>query len=171
MILRTVPLTLLLAVYLAGCAPTTRPVVWKAEDLVLGVETVFDVRPVANSTGHVVSPAVMSLLTEHLRQQFVKYDLPLADAPQPDGDVLSVQTEILAYKFQFFTGPPPPSGHTTGLCILRTRLLEKSSDRLVAEIVTVNRVNVGQGLLEPVNPDRFLRESSAKVAREVAGMM
>ena len=84
--------------------------------------------------------------------------------------VLIVQSEILKYKFQFWTGPPPPSGNTIGLCILRTRLIQQTTGHVVGEIITTNQVNVGRGMLEAKSPDSLLQESAAQIASEVAKM-
>ena len=84
--------------------------------------------------------------------------------------ILVVQSEILNYKFQFFTGPPPPSRDIIGLCILRTRLLDKKTGFIVGEIITTNKIDVGRGMLEPKSPDSLLQESAAQIAREVVKM-
>jgi len=59
----------------------------------------------------------------------------------------------------------------TAVCILRTRLFQKSSGAPVAEIVTVNEIDVGQGLFEPKSPEYVLKKSAAAAAKEVARMM
>ncbi len=113
---------------------------------------------------------ILIFLTDSLKQQFVARNLQLVDGQQIGNEVLIVQSEILKYKFQFFTGPPPPSGNTIGLCILRTRLIQKTTGRIVGEIITTNQVNVGRGMLEAKTPDSLLQESAAQIAREVAKM-
>ena len=155
---------------LFGCSSTTKPVVWKSSDIAFSDFQYFDIQPVANATGHTVMQNIPIFLTDSLKQQFVARDLQLIDHRQAENEVLIVQSEILKYKFQFWTGPPPPSGNTIGLCILRTRLIQKTTGHLVGEIITTNQVNVGRGMLEAKSPDSLLQGSAAQIAREVVKM-
>lgn len=153
-----------------GCSSTTRPVVWKSSDIVFSDFQYFDIQPVANATGHAVMQDIPDFLTDSLKQQFMARGLQLIDHRQAENAALIVQSEILKYKFQFWTGPPPPSGNTIGLCILRTRLMQQTTGLIVGEIITTNQVDVGRGMLEPKTPDSLLQESAAQIAREVAKM-
>lgn len=155
----------------SGCTSASKPLVWKSKKFTADSYTIYEIQQVSNATGTFIKREVLSFLTESLKDQFTSKNLQLLDSQQSINEVLIVRSEILKYKFQFFTGPPPPSGDTTGLCILRTRLFQKSSDEIVAEIVTVKKVDVGQGILEPDDYEDILRESAAAVALEVAKMM
>ena len=167
---RVALIVLLFSACLFGCSSTTRPVVWKSGDVVFSDFQYFDIQPVGNATGHTVMQDIPTFLTDSLKQQFVARNLQLVDGQRIGNEVLIVQSEILKYKFQFWTGPPPPSGNTIGLCILRTRLIQKTTGHLVGEIITTNQVNVGRGMLEAKSPDSLLQESAAQIAREVAKM-
>ena len=167
---RVVLIVLFFSLCLFGCSSTTKPVVWKSGDIIFSDFQYFDVQPVANATGHTVMQNIPIFLTDSLKQQFVARNLQLVDGQQIGNEVLIVQSEILKYKFQFWTGPPPPSGDIIGLCILRTHLIQKTTGLIIGEIITTNQVNVGRGMLEAKSPDSLLRESAAQIASEVAKM-
>ena len=161
-------IALFFSLCLSGCSSTTKPVVWKSNNIIFSDFQYFDVQPVANATGHTLMQDIPVFLTDSLKQKFIARNLQLVDGQQTGSDVLVVQSEILKYKFQFFTGPPPPSRNIIGLCILRTRLIEKTTGQIVGEIITTNKVDVGRGMLEAKSPDSLLQESAAQIAREVA---
>ena len=161
---------LLFSLCLVGCFSTTKPVAWKSGDVVFADFHYFDIQPVANATGHTVMQNIPILLTDSLKQEFMARNLQLVDGQQTGNEILVVQSEILNYKFQFFTGPPPPSRNIIGLCSLRTRLIQKSTGHIIGEIITTNQVDVGRGMLEAKTPDSLLQESAAQIAREVAKM-
>jgi len=167
---RATLIVLLFSICLFGCSSTTKPVVWTSNDIAFTDFQYFDIQPVANATGHTVMQDIPAFLTDSLKQQFMARDLQLIDHRQAENEVLIVQSEILKYKFQFWTGPPPPAGNTIGLCILRTRLIQQTTGQVVGEIITTNQVNVGRGMLEAKSPDSLLQESAAQIAREVAKM-
>lgn len=154
---------------LFGCSPSTGPVVWQSDQVVFADFQFFAIPPVINSTGHHVMQDTLTLLHDSLKQQFKARNLQIIDGRQTGNDVLIVQTEILTYKFQYFTGPPPPSRNIIGLCILRTRLVE-TTGKIVGEIITTDKVDVGRGMLEHKTPDSLLRRAAAQIATEVAKM-
>ncbi len=168
--LRVTFIALFISLCLLGCSSTTNPLAWKSNNVDFSEFQNFDIQLVANATGHAVMQDILTFLTGSLKQQFLARDLQLVDGRQTENQVLVVQSEMLKYKFQFFTGPPPPSRDIIGLCILRTRLIQKTTGLIVGEIITTNRVDVGRGMLEPKTPDSLLRESAAQIAREVAKM-
>ena len=163
-------ITLLFCLCLFGCSPSPGPVAWKSDQVVFSDFQFFDIQPVINATGHHVMQDTLTFLHRSLRQQFVARNLQIIDGRQTGDDVLFVQTELLNNKFQYFTGPPPPSGNIIGRCILRTRLIQETTGVVVGEIITTNQVDVGRGLLEAKSPDSLLQGSAAQVAKEVAKM-
>ena len=167
---RVTLIILLFTLCLLGCSSTTKPVVWTSSDIVFADFQFFDIQPVINATGHKVMQDTLTFLHDSLKKQFMARNLQIIDGRQTGDDVLVVQTEILNYKFQFFTGPPPPSRNIIGRCILRTRLIEKTTGQIVGEIITTNQVDVGRGMLESKSPDSLLRGSAAQVATELAKM-
>lgn len=179
MILRTGVITLLFTFCLLGCTSTTKPLVWKVKDVAITDFKAFEIQPVINATGKNIRNArgknieleILSSLTAYLKEQFEVKNLQLIDSPQTESEVLTVQSEILVYEVKSFAGPALPAKYRVDLCILRTRLLQKSSSNVVAEIVTVNQADVGQGLFEPKSSEHVLQESAAAVAKEVAKMM
>jgi len=167
---RVVLIALFFSLCLLGCSSTTNPLAWKSDDVDFSEFQYFDIQPVSNATGHAVMQDILTFLTDGLKQQFLARNLQLVDDRQTENQVLVVQSEMLKYKFQFFTGPPPPSRDIIGLCILRTHLIQKTTGLIVGKIITSNRVDVGRGMLEPKNPDSLLRESTNQIAREVVRM-
>ena len=171
MILRSGIFTLLFTFFLLGCSSTTKPLVWKAEDVALSDFTVFEIQPVLNATDKYIDQGILSILTVYLKEQFEVKNLHLIDPTLTKSKVLGVQSEILVYEVKLFMSPAPPAKNMTALCVLRTRLFQQSSGNVVAEIITVNKSNVGQGLFEPKSPEYVLKKSAAAVAKEVAKMM
>lgn len=162
--------TVLFCLCLFGCSSSPGPVAWKNDKFVFSDFQIFHIQPVINATGHHVMQDTLTFLHRSLRQQFMAKNLQIIDGRQTGNDVMVVQTELLNYKFQYFTGPPPPSGNIIGRCILRTRLIQETTGVVVGEIITTNQVDVGRGLLEAKSPDSLLQGSAAQVAREVAKM-
>ena len=167
---RVTLIALLFSLCLLGCSSTTRPLAWKSSNVDFSEFQHFEIQPVANATGHTVMQDIPTFLTDSLKQQFMARNLQLVDGQQAGNEVLIVRSEILKYKFQYFTGPPPPSRNIIGLCILRTRLIQKTTGQIVGEIITTNQIDVGRGMLEPKTPDSLLQESAAQTASEVANM-
>ena len=166
--LRTFVTTLILTLCLFGCSPTTRPLVWKAKGVDINNFSAFEIQQAINPTGKRIEQEILSLLTAYLIDEFEVKNLQLIDYPQTKSNVLTVRTEILVYEVKLFMSPAPPLKDKIAQCILRTRLYQKSSNIVVAEIVTVNQIDVGQGLFEPKNSEDVLKESAAAVAAEVA---
>ena len=172
MILRPfVTVLLFFTLFLSGCAPTTKPLVWKARDVAISDFNAFGILPVLNATGKNLEQEILFFLTAHIREQFGVNNLKLNGSRQTKSEVLFVQSEILLYEVKSFMSPAPPLKNMIARCILRTRLFQESSDNVAAEIITINQVDVGQGLFAPKDPERVLHESAAAVAREVAKMM
>ena len=167
---RVILVILLCALCVYGCSHMNKPVVWKADHVVFADFHFFAIQPVSNATGHHVMQDTLTFLHGSLEQQFVARNLQPPDSRQTGNDVLVVQTEILNYKFQYFTGPPPPSGNIIGQCLLRTRLIQETTGVVIGEIITTNRVDVGRGMLEHKTPDSLLLRSAAQIATEVAKM-
>ena len=166
------PVIVLLFIYcLLGCAPTTKPLVWKAKDLVISDFSAFKIQPVLNATGKNIEQEILFFLTAHLKEQFGVHNLKLNGSRPTKSEILTVQSEVLLYEVKSFMSPAPPLKNMIGRCILRTRLFQESSADIAAEIITINQVDVGQGLFAPKEPERVLQESAAAVAREIANMM
>jgi len=160
-------ITVFFCLCLYGCSHTNKPVAWKSDKVDFQL---FDIQPVINATGHNVMQDTLTFLHDSIKQQFKARNLQIIDGRQNGNDVVVVQTEILTYKFQNFTGPPPPSRNIIGLCILRTRLIDKATVQIVGEIITTEKVDVGRGMLEHKTPDSLLRKSAAQIATELAKM-
>lgn len=165
---------LLVTIFLWGCSPTTKILSWQSEDAGFSKLTAFEIQPVSNETGKAIEPGVLSLLTSELKDKFAQKKLHLSDPSQHDSEIIVVHGEILVYEVRLLRNPIPartPANYRTSLCILRTRLFQKSSGLSVAEIVTINDINVGHGLLEPTRPEYVLRKSADVVAKEISRML
>ena len=180
--LRTAIIFTLFALYLIGCSSTTKPLVWKAKDVAISDFKAFEIQQVINTTGGDVDEEIMSFLTASLRTKFKSENLQLIEPQHKSNQVLTVEGEILVYRGKMYVSPPPPVRNTlwvstgpplkkmSSLCILRTRLFQKSSSYVVAEIITVTEVDVGRGLFTPKDPRYVLKESAVAVAQTVANM-
>ena len=167
---RVILVILLCSLCLYGCSHNNKPVVWKSDHVVFADFQFFAIQPVINATGHHLMQDTLTFLHDSLVQEFMDRNLQPVHGRPTGNDVLVVQTEILNYKFQYFTGPPPPSGNIIGQCILRTRLIQETTGVVIGEIITTNRVDVGRGMLEHKTPDSLLLRSAAQIATEVAKM-
>ena len=169
--LRNAVIALLSLLCLSACFSTTRSLSWKSGTVAIGQVKSLMIQPVVNATGGALNEEVLRALTRFLREQLKATHLLLTASDAEGSDSLTVQSAVLEYKFQFFSGPPPPSGQTSGLCIVRTHLRKMPENILVAEILTFNKVDVGQGLLEHKTPDPLLRETAAAIVREMIGLL
>lgn len=167
---RTGILLIILIHCLSGCSSIRKSYVWTADPQTISESTEFEIRQTADLSGMVVSQKLLTYLTDSLREEFTSRHLRIAGSANADGQVLIVQTEILVYKFQAFTGPPPPSRNIVGLCILLTRLVRKDANRPSVEIRTINQIDVGRGLLEPKNPEELLQKVAVFVAENVSDL-
>jgi hypothetical protein len=155
---------------LAGCSSTTRTLVWKSEDITFPEHKTFDILPVLNATGRVIDE-IPAFLAVYLVEEFEAKTLRVADSHLTGSEVLTVQSEILVYDVKLYKSPAPPLKNMVAVCILRTRLFQNSSENLIAEIITVNQINVGQGFFEAKNPENVVREAAVTVAEEIAKLM
>jgi len=170
MILRTGIIALLVTLCLSGCS-ATKPVIWKARDVSFSHFRSFEIHPVANATDKIVKNDVMTFLTVFLKEQFQVHNLQLADSRLNKSEVLIVQSDILVYEAHKLVNTSQSFINTTGAarkaqCSLRTRLVDKSTNNLVAVILTVNEVAIGTIGYE--THEWILKESAAAVAKEVA---
>ena len=144
------------------------------QDVSLDNFKAFQIQPVFNASDKPVKQDIMAFLTFYLKEQFKVQNLPLTDTQQTKSKILMVQSNILVYE------PARSSGNlniamggtgTTRLvrCILRTDLIDKSTNKVVAKILTIKEVGVGTMGYE--THEWILKESAAAVAKEVAQMM
>ena len=172
MILRTGVIALLFALCLSGCS-ATKPVVWKAQDVSFTNFKAFEIQPVFNATGKTIDKDLLSFFTAHLKEQFKLQNLQLIDTPQTKSEVLIVQTEISVYetnKTSYLAVFNVDGAGRKAHCTLRTRLVNKQTGNVVARILTVKEVSVGnKGGKKP--QEWVLKETAAAVAKEVVMIM
>lgn len=171
MMMRLVIIAFMATFCLAGCTSTTRSLAWQSENADFGDNPSFEILPVVNSTGVTLDEDILAFMTRRIRDRFEAENLKLAGPAAGDGDIVSVRSEMLQYRFQYFAGPPPPKGDTSGLCIMRTRLFKKTDSTLLAEVTTFNKLDVGQGMLEPKDPESLLEKCARSIVKEVAGLL
>ena len=167
MILRTGIIVMLFTLCLPGCS-TTKPVVWKAQNVSFANFKTFEILPVFNATETAVKQDVLFFLTAQLKEQFVMQNLQLIDAPQTKSGVLTVKSNILIYKIETQAFYGSGSGNTV-YCTLLTRLVDKSTTRVVSKIST-SKTTTGRYRGSDIQK-LVLKESAAAVAKEVAKMM
>ena len=169
--IRTKLFILFMTLVIWGCSSTSKVVVWQAKDVAVANYKAFEVQPVINARGKPIRQDTLDFLTVVLQEEFEKINLQLSESLQTRNEILTVQTEILAYEPNRLHRLTPSFESGKALCILRTRLFQKSLLNAVGEIVTIKEINVGIGLFEPTKPEYVLKESAAVVAKEVAKMM
>jgi len=173
MIIRTCLIALLFSLCLWSCS-TTKPEVWIAQDASLGSFKAFEIQPVFNATGTPIKQDTLAFLTAYLREQFALQHLQLSSSPEAKSGILVVQNDILLYEASRPTGIGFGNMGGSGAsrmsrCKIRTRLVEKSTNKVVAAALTTKEV--GLGAIGNETQEWFLREVAAAVAKEVAGMM
>ena len=172
MMMRLVIIACMATFCLAGCTSTKRSLAWKSASASFGENPSFEIMPVVNSTGVTLNEEILTDITRRLKNRFTAENLKVTGAVSTEKrESVSVRSEILQYRFQYFTGPPPAAGNTSGLCIMRTRLLAKIDGALLAEVTTFNKLDVGQGMLEAKDPETLLEKCAKSIAKEVAGLL
>ena len=171
MILRTGAIALLCILSLTGCS-TREALIWKAQDVSLSEFNTFVIQSVFNATGKPLKQGTTSFLRAHLKEQFAKQNLQVSDSPQTNSGVLLVQIDILAFDLY----SKIPSGQLgawararKATCRLRTRLLNKRTTQIVAEIIT--KYEYGEIMYKEENYARLVKKSAVGVAKEVAKLM
>ena len=81
-------IALFFSLCLFGCSSTTKPVVWKSNDIIFSDFQYFDVQPVANATGHTLMQDIPGFLTDSLKQTFIARNLQVVDGQQTGSDVM-----------------------------------------------------------------------------------
>ena len=173
MTLRIGFISLLFTLCLFGCS-TKKPQVWVDQDVSLGTFKAFEIQPVFNASDRPVKQDIMAFLTFYLKEQFKVQNLPLSDNRQTKSGILMVQSDMLVYEPSRSSGNLNIAMGGTGAtrlarCILRTELIDKSTNKVVAKILTIKEVGVGTMGYE--THEWILKESAAAVAKEVAQMM
>jgi hypothetical protein len=133
---------------LVGCAAKEKSAVWTAYNVSFADYKVLEVRPVANATNRSVEQEMLSKLTDHLTERFAEKGLPLTDSSEITSGVLIVKTDLVVYedyKYEHAYGIYGSGGWVETKCSLRTRLVDKANNHIVAEISTV-KVASAEGL-------------------------
>ncbi len=170
MFLRNGIFLLLFALVISGCAATGKPMVWKEKDVALDDYSSFEIQPVVNETGKPLEQDILPLVTDHLRVQFKERGLSLSESPEKSIGVLVVQSVLLNYKTgsAFKRWLAPGAGKTQ--CTLRSRLFDKQTENMLAEVVAAKEVAAG-GLYTVGADERILKEAAEDIAKEISRMM
>jgi len=168
---------------LFGCAAKVKPVVWVDREVSFADFRALEVLPVFNATGRSLEDGILPSLTALLLEQFEAKNLPITNAPEITSGILVVRSELVVYETYLpvavlrSTGP---AGWGEAKCTLRTRLVDKSRNRAVAEIVAVKVASAGSvheipfGGASTVNTwgsGKVLKDVAIAVAEEVAALM
>ena len=166
-----------------GCATKLKPVVWTDQEVSFADFRTLEVQPVFNATGMPLEEGILSGLTALLMERFAKEKLPINASPEITSGVLVVRSELVLYEAYMPAGAlrsTGPAGWGEAKCILRTRLVDKATNRAVAEIVAVKIASSGSvneipfGGASYVNQgggDTVLHKVAAAVAEEVIKLM
>jgi hypothetical protein len=162
---------------LYGCA-TGHTRVWVDEKVSFTDYQVFEILPVFDATGETLSDRVPVTITSLLKEQFTDKGFPITDSSQINDGVLIVRSNIVVYEGcrinklgTAATGLSPPGTGSSGTtmakstCILRTQLVDKSINRVVAEIYTTKVV--GGCFTDNYKDQWLLKEVATDVVQEV----
>ena len=179
-----------LAVSLAlfGCAPTQKPTVWKKQNASFAGYRVIEVQPVSNAAGVQIDQDILAILVNYLRDQFKEEDLPVMDSAESTVGVLFIQSELVVFAASESNQPYLRSSSSFERsssweriirCTLRTRLVDKATNEVLAEVV-VNKVaptgdypvsNFGPSIICPDCLAKLLKAVASETAAEVASLV
>jgi hypothetical protein len=154
---------------LVGCTAGT-PQVWSDRQVTFADYRTYDIQPVFNATGKSFTMDVPALLTDHIKAEFAGAHLPPAKGSQGSEGVLTVRTELAAFEVcEPYSAVKAviPALRGTSRCTLRTRLIDKQSGRVVAEISTT-KVAGGCTLYPFKTSEQLLQDVAGDIAGEVA---
>lgn len=171
---------LVLGLTLLGCAASTagKPTVWKSHEASFADYTSFEIWPVFNATDRPLHPSITATLTTHLKEKFSANQLEVITSPGNVRGVLVVQSELVDYLPNVHTNTSMTvwtPGWARAKCTLRTRLVDKATSQVVAQIVSAKEVNAGDpgsamGQGKKAH-EYVLAVVAAEIAQEVARLM
>jgi hypothetical protein len=155
---------------LCGCAATGKPMTWKEEDIQFSKYKSFEIRPVENKTGQSFEEDIPSKLTELLKAQFKEEGLNIPNEASDPSEVLIVESDLMLYVLgsAFKRWLAPGAGKTQ--CTLKSRLLDKLTNQLVAETVAAKEVGAG-GLYSVGAEEWILEEAASEIASETSKLV
>jgi len=171
---------LALSTVLPGCAASTagKPVVWKSHEASFADYRSFEIWPVFNATDRPLHPSVTATLTTHLQEKFSANQLEVITSPGRVSGVLVVQSDLVDYLPNVHTNSSMTvwtPGWARAKCTLRTRLVDKATSQIVAQIVSAKEVNAGDpgSALGQGNKahEYVLSVVAGEIAAEVAKLM
>ena len=177
-----------LAVFIAcaasyGCS-TGRSRVWLDEKVSFSAYKALEIQPVFDATEERNAQDVSTALNGLLKARFENEGLLAADDSNSDESVLIVKSDIRIYEAcriikygSAGTGlsTPGPAVNTgsgpinSSTCSVRTQLLDKSTNKLVAEIFTTKKV--GACFTDQYKSDRLMKAVALDIADQVVTIM
>jgi hypothetical protein len=167
---------------LFGCASAgVKPMVWRDQQAVFtDYPRSLEVWPVFNATDLPAEPAALVTLTELLERKLLARNLDIVKLPEATGGGLVLQSDLLVYipyehinVSAFMADWQPGWGRAS--CTLRSRLVDKATSRMVAEITVVKVANAGNPYIGHGGRYKahewILQEAAAAVAAEVDKLM
>ena len=169
------------AISLTGCS-TGDSRVWFDNKISFANYRQLVIDPVHNASGNPVPERVRIDLTNHLKEKFAANRLPIVSESRKDYRTLTVRTDIIVYLAcdkRTFRGPvgavmlgpgqSAPRSNTKSMINLRTQLIDKSLNQVVADITTTRAVGA---CFTDLDEYQWLLESAAEeVTAEVARIM
>lgn len=168
--------------YLCGCTSMGNARVWTEPGTSFADYEMMEMPPVANSTGLVLEEDVLATLTGNLKNRYKEEKLPISDAGKSLDKVLLVQTELLvyvAYEPDRSRWRTLLSGLGRTRCTLRTLLIDKATNQVVAVVVIDKSSPAGNTFAPPFGnytkfpdaPAKLLDDVTTQTVAEVTKLM
>lgn len=163
-------LVTLICFALYGCAASGKPMTWTEEGIQFSKYKSFEISPVENKTGQTFEEDIPSKLTKLLNDQFKEEGLNIANETSDPSEVLIVESDLIVYVMgsAFKRWLAPGAGKTQ--CTIKSRLLDKLTNQLVAETVAAKEIGAG-GLYSVGAEEWILEESASEIASETSKLM
>lgn len=160
----------LVCLVLSGCLATGKPMTWKDKGFQFSEQAIFIIKPVVNKTGKTFEEDIPTILTSHLKDQFKAKSLTVVNDTDQPKTVFFVESDLLVYVTgsAFKRWLAPGAGKTQ--CTLKSRLIDKISKQMVAEIVAAKEVGAG-GLYSVGAEKSILKDAASDIASEVTKLL
>jgi hypothetical protein len=157
-------LLILLSFALFSCVQGPEPKVWMEKDTSLSCYKAFEVLPTQNETGKTFDFDVGGALTKQLVDKLRAKGYSVKSASDQDTETLLIKSTIVAYE----TGSSVAVVPRAAYCTVRSALVDKRTEKLVAEMVTSREARTGGFLLNGVVGAVALAGADNRIIESVA---
>jgi len=158
-------LNLLLLALLCGCL-TAQPKVWVEKGVSLAHYKIFEVPPAQNDTGKTFEVDIAAMLTVNITSQLRAKGYTVSTATVSGGDVVIVKSSIIVYDPGYALARWLVPGAGENRITVRTSLIEKITQKLLADMITSTAVQVG-GLIGMLQDKQLLETVAAGIVDEL----